>query len=160
MNVTPTKNQMAKDLMTREPLCFDLSMTIRDVARVFEENEISGAPVVDSGGRLVGVVSRSDLVRRYSDGDINRDPALLIELFGGDDHEGSDALPSQLITVDDFMTPDPITARPNTPVAEVAHRMVDARVHRIIIVDAENIPVGIITSLDLVKALSAHLTAY
>ncbi|MGD9689666.1 MAG: HPP family protein [Phycisphaerales bacterium] len=159
MSATTPRTRVAKDIMASEPVCIDLGMTVRAVARIFEENEISGAPVVDSGGRLVGVVSRTDLVRRYTNGDIDRDPTMLIELFGGDD-PGAELMSSQLVTIDDFMTPDPITARPHTPIADIAHRMVDARVHRIIIVDPENIPVGIITSLDLVKALSAPLAAH
>lgn len=144
----------AKDIMTPDPECVDLGMTIRDVARIFDECEISGAPVVDGGGRLVGVVSRTDLVRRYTDGDIDADPTVLIEMFGGDEDDEVGSLPRPLVTVDDFMTTEPITASPSTPINEIAQRMVSARVHRVIIVDREHIPVGIVTSLDLVKALA------
>ncbi len=53
----------ARDVMTLEPVCVGPATTIRELARLFEENEISGAPVVNRSGRLVGVVSTTDLVR-------------------------------------------------------------------------------------------------
>jgi CBS domain-containing protein len=56
--------------------------------------------------------------------------------------------------VDDIMTPDAVTAGPATPIHELATKMVGSRVHRVIIVDREEIPVGIVTSLDLVRALA------
>jgi CBS domain-containing protein len=43
--------------MSVEPVCVNLSTTIRALAKVFEDNQVSGAPVVDREGRLVGVVS-------------------------------------------------------------------------------------------------------
>jgi CBS domain-containing protein len=147
--------KFAKDIMTPEPVSVELGMTIREVARIFEEHEISGAPVVDGGGRLVGVVSRTDLVRRYTE-DSDPDPGMLIELFGSedDDEEATSSMASRSITVDDFMTSDPITASPATPLTDIASLMVGARVHRVIIIDRLNIPVGIVTSLDMVKALA------
>ncbi|MFO0828267.1 MAG: CBS domain-containing protein [Phycisphaerales bacterium] len=151
----PTE-RLAKEIMTPEPVCIELGMSIRDVARIFDENEISGAPVVDEEGRLVGVVSRTDLVRRYASGDVDPDPKMLIELFATeDDEDESGPMPEGLVAVTDFMTRGPVTATPSTTLHTVAKRMVDARVHRVIVVDQGRFPVGIITSLDLVKALAS-----
>ena len=156
MSTASHVSRLAKDIMTPEPVCAELGMTIREVARIFDEFEVSGAPVVDGAGLLVGVVSRTDLVRRYTDGDIERAPSMLVELFGGDDgDDDSGSMPERLIAVDDFMTSEPITAAPSTPLTELAHRMVESRVHRVILVDKDRFPVGIVTSLDLVKALAS-----
>jgi CBS domain-containing protein len=155
MNHVLTQKTVAREIMSREPVCAELGMSIRAVARLFEENEISGAPVVDTQGRVVGVVSRTDLIRRYTEGDADYDPQYLIELFGGEEEDdGSGPMPERLITVDDFMTSDPITAHPTTPVQMLAAKMVQSRVHRVVIVDDQRFPVGIVTSLDLVKALA------
>ncbi|HVU64685.1 MAG TPA: CBS domain-containing protein [Phycisphaerales bacterium] len=145
--------RLARDIMSGEPVCVDLGMSVREVWHLLEENEISGAPVVDGGGRLVGVVSRSDLIKKFSDGDMHLDGSTLIELFGNEE-EDDGAMPERFVPVDDFMTPDPVTASPTTPLHDVAARMVAARVHRVIIVDKEQIPVGIVTSLDMVKTLA------
>jgi CBS domain-containing protein len=145
--------RLARDIMSGEPVCVDLGMSVREVWHLLEENEISGAPVVDGGGRLVGVVSRSDLIKKFSDGDMHLDGSTLIELFGNEE-EDDGAMPERFVPVDEFMTPDPVTASPTTPLHDVAARMVAARVHRVIIVDKEQIPVGIVTSLDMVKTLA------
>lgn len=155
MSTTPHAGRTAQDIMTARPVCVEPGMTVRDVARIFDEHGISGAPVVDGKGRLAGVVSRTDLVRRYSDGDIEGDPGMLIELFRKQDEAHPGPSPDRLIAVEDFMTSNPITASPSTPVGDLARKMVDARVHRVIVVDAGRIPVGIVTSLDLVKALAS-----
>lgn len=155
MTIKSQPSLRASDIMTAEPVCIDLGSTIRQVARLFDEHEISGAPVVDSAGRLVGVVSRTDLVRRYTSGEDDRDPRMLAELFSYENEDDEGLMPEQIIAVDDFMTDDPVTAGPAAPVKDVAAKMVAARVHRVIIVDRDNTPIGIVTSLDLVKALAS-----
>jgi CBS domain-containing protein len=53
-----------------------------------------------------------------------------------------------------FMTPDPVTARPDTPVRVLARMMIDAHIHRIVVVDEERRPVGVVSSTDLLAALA------
>lgn len=154
MTIKPQTTLHAADIMTAEPVCIDAGMTIREVARIFEEHEISGAPVVDASGRLVGVVSRTDLVRRAMAGEDDRDPRVLAELFGYDDEEDEGPLPDPVVAVDDFMSTDPVTATPAASLRDLAQKMVRSRVHRVIIVDGDQTPVGIVTSLDLVKGLA------
>jgi CBS domain-containing protein len=155
--MSPTRHEprTAQDIMTARPVCAKVGMTIRAVARIFDEHQVSGAPVVDAKGRLVGVVSRTDLVKRYSVAGDDRDPMMLVELFGSTrGAAGSGLEPSGLLLIEDFMTTDPVTAEPSTPVQEVANRMLAGRVHRVIIVDAKLAPVGVVTSLDLVRVLA------
>jgi CBS domain-containing protein len=143
----------ANDVMTRDPVCVSPSATIRELARVFEENEISGVPVVDQQGTLVGVVSKTDLIRRCSEGTDTIPPAYLFEVLsaqtGEDEPEDSEVIPEPLICVDDFMTADPVTVTPTTPVPVIARLMHENRIHRVIVVDADNYPLGVITSLDI-----------
>ena len=140
----------AKDVMVPEPVCVEPSTTIRQLAQVFEENEISGAPVVDQEGRVIGVVSKTDLIRRCSEGTADIPPAFLFEaVYEQSGGEESESIPEPLICVDDFMTAEPVTVTPETPVAKVAQVMFESRIHRVVVVDQERFPIGIITSLDL-----------
>jgi CBS domain-containing protein len=56
--------------------------------------------------------------------------------------------------VGQFMTPDPVTVKPDTPIRAFARHMIDAKVHRVIVVDEENHPIGIVTSTDIVAAVA------
>lgn len=141
----------ASDVMVAEPVCVPPSMTIRELARIFEENEISGAPVVDEEGRVIGVVSKSDLIHRCSEGTISIPPAYLFEILSEQAGEEQELVPEPLVYVEDFMTEEPVVVRPNLSAGKVARLMVDSRIHRVIVVDDEKFPLGIITTLDLLK---------
>lgn len=148
----------ARDVMTAEPVCVEPATTIRELARVFEEHEISGAPVVDARGALVGVVSKTDLIRKCSEGTLDVPPAYLFEVLSeqGASDEASEVMPEALVCVEDFMTEDPATVVAETPVAEIARTMSEGSIHRVIVVDRSGfpIPVGIVTSLDLLRRWS------
>ena len=143
----------ARDVMTAEPVCIEPQATIRELARTLEEHEISGVPVVDQQGVLIGVVSRTDLVRRCTEGVDDMPPAYLFEILSeqSDGDDVSEVMPEPLICVEDFMTEDPVTASPETPVATLARQMSDKGIHRVVIVDEERFPLGIVTSLDLLR---------
>ncbi|MEK6702594.1 MAG: CBS domain-containing protein [Planctomycetota bacterium] len=145
----------ARDVMTIDPVCVTPATRLRELATIFEEHEISGVPVIDQQGRVVGVVSKTDLIRRCSQGTDEIPPAFLFEVLSeqGDD-DVSEAMPEPLVCVDDIMTPDPLMVSPDVTAAEVARIMADKRVHRVIVTDADLFPIGIITSLDLLASLS------
>jgi CBS domain-containing protein len=152
MPATAKQPVLVGDLMTREPLHVEEDATLRDVARLFEDYEISGAPVVSASGTLVGVVSKSDLIRRCMEGLNDEAPGYLFELLSEDAGEDMEFTPENTVTVQDFMSTDLVTAVPDEPVATVARRLAEARVHRAIVVDPQNHPVGIVTSLDILGA--------
>lgn len=67
--MTATRNSpKACDVMTPEPVCVEPSTTLSQLARVFEENDISAAPVVNEEGRVIGIASKTDLIRRCTEG--------------------------------------------------------------------------------------------
>ena len=140
-------------IMTKNPVYVDGATTARELAAVLDENEVSGAPVVDPRGCVVGVVSRTDLLHRCLEGPLGSRPggsflSAIAESSGGE----YDA--EVLGTVSDFMNPDPITATVDESVNLIAKRMHAERVHRVVVVDDDGRLQGIVTSLDLVRLLS------
>jgi CBS domain-containing protein len=151
MSATTITALRARDIMTPDPVTVEEDTTIRQLARVLEESEISGVPVVGADGRLVGVVSKSDLIRRCTEGTAEVPPGYLFELLSDEFGDDAEVVPEPLIVVGDFMTSDPITAKPDERIGELGRRMADAGVHRLIVVDGEQYPIGIVTSMDLLK---------
>ena len=155
---TKTLAQMqVKDVMTRNPVCAAPSMTAFELAELLEGNEISGVPVVDAHERVVGVVSRTDLIHRCIDAPMGGAPGGLLEAlaenFGeaGGAGAGGAVDADTLGTVEEFMTTEAVTATEDEPISAVAHRMARERVHRVIVVDGTMRPTGIVTTLDLLK---------
>ena len=136
---------------------------LSDLDELFIENRVTGFPVVESD-QLIGVVSRSDIVRKlvteqsYAEyvSDYYRD-------IGSFDGPRTADTPSELgaqigsrlasATVRDVMSQDAITVSPDDSVATVAERLVERRIHRVPVVSSNGRLEGIITSLDLVGLL-------
>lgn len=146
-------NDTAAAIMTPDPVCAEPSTTIRQLAKLFEDNDISGCPVIDHSGRVIGVVSKTDLIRRCSEGTRDIPPAYLFEVVceQGDEDGDESPISEPLVCVQDFMTESAVTAGPSTPVHEVAALMADRRIHRVIVVDDDLYPLGVITALDVLK---------
>ncbi|MFG0285611.1 MAG: HPP family protein [Phycisphaerales bacterium JB039] len=142
-----------EEIMTREPVCVDPNTTILQLARIFEDYEISSAPVIDGEGRLIGIATKTALIRRCAEGTGNTPPAYLFEILAEQGGEDTEVIPETLITVDDFMNEEPLTARAGERVSDVAARMIEARSHRVTVIDKERFPIGIVTSLDLLRLL-------
>jgi len=147
----PTKGLIVGDVMTRDPLAVAPSMTLRELARLLDTNEISGVPVVDSQDHVLGVVSKTDLVHRWLEGD----EGTRAEPFGDvlDDEWGDLAaiMPEDLGVAEDIMSPDVVTATEDEPIGAVARRMAEAGVHRVVVVDERGFLHGIVTSLDVLR---------
>lgn len=157
---THPHHDTAAAIMTPDPVCAEPSTTIRQLARLLDDNDISGCPVIDHAGRVVGVVSKTDLIRRCSEGAGDIPPAYLFEVItarGPADETGpASPIPEPLVCVQDFMTPGAVTARPTTPIHEVAALMTTRGVHRVIVVDDDMYPLGMITALDVLKRFPRH----
>jgi predicted transcriptional regulator len=141
-----------QDIMTVEPACVRTGDALRTVAQLLDEYEISGAPVVDDQDRLVGVVSRTDLVHALLEGPQGaRKDEDWLDLLTADSARAIDVDAARLGVVDDVMSVDPVVARCGERLRTVARRMASASVHRVIVVDDLRRPVGIVTTLDLLR---------
>ncbi len=127
------------ELMTPDPIVVDESATVDEAVRLLEENEISGLPVVDRDGLLVGVISQTDIVRARAVGHLwHRWPGLRVRHL----------MHSPALTADRSMTFE-----------EAAQSMERAHVHRLVVVgDDQMTPVGVISTTDLVRALARRPT--
>lgn len=151
---------LAKDIMNPQVITVTDTMDLREVARILVEEGITGAPVVDEMGTLVGVISQSDLVeydlsveheltveapfyRRPFDDALQPERGFRIEELPAD-------------TVKDVMTPFLVTVEEETPIREVASRMAKFGIHRLIVVDADQQIRGIVTSLDVLRWVAAQ----
>jgi CBS domain-containing protein len=125
---------IVEDVMTPDPIVFTAEESLQEAARQLEESEISGAPVVDSAGLLVGVLSETDLVRaRATEHLWNRWPGLKVRHL----------MHSPVLTADRTMT-----------VEEAAMLMERAHVHRLVVVaDDQQTPIGVVSTSDLVRVM-------
>lgn len=122
---------MAKvsDLMSQSVLTLSPDSTLYEAAETLANLGVSGAPVVEND-KLVGVFSKSDIVVDLSDGEID-----LTDL------------------VSKTMSRQPLTIRPEADASEAVRLFAETKVHRLVVVDASGAVVGIVTPLDIVRAL-------
>ncbi len=154
MNTVPKRTKLGhptvEDLMTRDPVVVERGSTLGQVAELLDEHEVSGLPVVDDQLRLVGVVSRTDLLRRLLEGpEEARHDELWLDLLTAGSSKKVDIDAARLGFVDDVMSVEPITALADEKLSTVARRMADEKVHRVIVIDGQRRPIGIVTTLDL-----------
>jgi len=144
----------ARDLMSRDVVVIPKEMSLRGAAHLLLNGRISGAPVANSEGRCIGVVSSTDFVHwARADSSAAKPRAeqtphhCAWQVF-----ETADELPNN--QVGDYMTNDPVTVPPQTRLAQLARIMRDAHIHRVIVVDDERRPIGIVSSTDILAAVA------
>lgn len=147
----------AGDVMNRHVLTVRVDLGVRELAAFLIENQISGAPVIDHHGRLVGVVSLTDVAQSDAERPDLVDDGPRIVRGWEKRMNPEDLRPLHLesddLLVGDIMTPTVYTVPEETPVAKVAQTMVAGRIHRLLVTSAGRV-VGIVTSLDLVGLLT------
>jgi CBS domain-containing protein len=134
MNLRSRSGPTVAEVMTPDPIVVRADEPLQSAAKLLEENEISGVPVVDENGMLVGVLSESDLVRaRATEHLWMRWPGLSVRHL----------MHTPVLTADRQMT-----------LEEAATMMERAHVHRLVVVaDDQVTPVGIISTSDIVRAM-------
>ena len=121
------------DVMTIDPVTVGPDASIETAERFLRVNQISGLPVVDDDGALLGVISQTDLLLAGS-------PSIGAALRNR---------PNGL-RVGELMSSPALTVSLTTAIHDAACRMRDARVHRLVVVDDGDHPVGVLSAMDFV----------
>jgi len=157
---TMKTTQNVKDLMNSDIMTVTEDMTINALAQYLVEREISGAPVVDNQGHLIGVVSMTDIGRNMAEPaalDASRSSGFYRDIAADltlEDLEQRYA-EERAVCVRDVMTPAIYQVPVTASAAEAARLMVDQHIHRLVVTQGRE-PVGMITSLDLLKVVVAR----
>jgi CBS domain-containing protein len=139
------------DLMTRDVSTVTPATPLKEAAVVLARRGISGLPVVDADGLVVGVLSEADVIVKQR-GPREQHGGLFAWLV----EQPDPTLPAKLeaTTAGEAMTSPAVTISPQRPVREAAARMLDADVNRLPVVDEEGRLVGIVSRGDLVRAFT------
>jgi predicted transcriptional regulator len=122
----------AAELMSHTVIAISKDLHLREAAQLLVKEGIGGAPVVDREGRCVGMLTASDF----------------LALWARDDCTHADE------AVSGRMTSDLVMAPASAPITELARKMIDVHIHRIVVVDAERRPIGIVSSTDVLAAVA------
>ncbi|MBF9232656.1 CBS domain-containing protein [Microvirga alba] len=145
----------ATDLMTREIISVGPDTSVVQAAELMLKNRISGLPVLDATGRLVGMLTEGDLLRRSELGTDRKRPHWL-ELILSPGKLAAEYVKTHGRKVSDVMTGPAITANEDTPLSEVVSLMNENRIKRIPIV-RNGLAIGIVSRADVLRGLAANL---
>lgn len=133
-----TENQRVEELMTLDPVTVPVDATIEDAEALLRDFHITGLPVVDAHGRLVGVLSQTDLLYLAV-------PSVRALIRHRADR----------IRVGEVMSTPAVTIDGSATLGEAARMMHRDHLHRLVVVDAHGRPAGVIAAMDFV-ALAAE----
>ncbi len=146
------------DVMTRDPIAVNPETALNDAIKLMAERRISGLPVVNPAGKLVGVISESDLMWRESG--VTPPPYIMIldsviylenpAKYERDLHKALGQ------TVGEVMTKDLVTVASDLSLRKAAQMIQDRNVRRLLVTDAEGGLIGIVTRGDIVRFMASH----
>jgi len=146
----------AADVMQTQVITVSPVDPLNAVKRLFFEEEIHGAPVVDEVGRVRGMITSMDLIRAATEesegGGV--DFTIALEEVGMGWQNASETFQSRLseAVVTDAMSESVVSVTPETPVHDVARILRENKIHRVLVIKKETL-LGIISSFDLIRVL-------
>jgi len=143
--------------MTTDVISVSPHTTILDAANIMLRCRISGLPVLDSDGTLLGMVSQSDFLHRREIGTERKRPHWL-EIFVGPSRVADDFVREHGRKVEDVMTRDPIRVEENAPLDELVGLMEKHNIKRLPVMRAKSL-VGIVTRSNILRAVASMARA-
>lgn len=151
----------AGSIMQTRIVTISPSAPLSEAERLLTEHRISGMPVTDSAGRAIGVLSYRDLLDHYAenpDARPRRGPGyfrLPTEHLADEEFEAFSVPEEAEDTVEDVMTPEVIHVDRDTPLREIARKMVENGIHRVLVTEPRSgRVVGIISSMGMLAAMA------
>ena len=145
----------AADVMTRSVLSVTPDAPLVEAIRLMLDNHVSGLPVIDETGQLVGILTEGDLLRRGETGTERHRPRWL-EILMGPQRLASEYVRTHGRKVGEIMTREPVSVAPKAPLDELVELMERHRIKRVPVVEGDK-PVGIVSRADLLRALARRI---
>jgi CBS domain-containing protein len=151
-------SQTVADIMTPDPIAVNPETPLNEAIKILADRRISGLPVIDAAGKLVGVISETDLMWQETGVTpapyfMLLDSVIYLENPAKHERELHKALGQ---TVGEVMTEKNIvTIKPDCPIREAAQTMHEHKVHRLPVVDAAGKVIGILTRGDIIRFMAA-----
>jgi CBS domain-containing protein len=143
----------AHDVMTWGVISIEADAPVMRAVRLMLQNRISGLPVVDGGGKLIGMVTEGDFLRRGELGTQRRRPRWL-EFLIGPGRLAAEYVRACGRKVHEIMTPSPYSIRIDTPLEEIVRLMERHRIKRLPVVEGGK-PVGMVSRANLLHGLAS-----
>jgi CBS domain-containing protein len=147
---------LARDIMTVDVITVKADEDLEKVSRLLLKHRISGLPVVDDGGKVVGIISEGDLLVKGKEVEVPSHSVVLGAVIYLDSLKRFyDELKRVFaLSVGELMTKKVYTVRPEATRAELSSLMADKGINRIPVVDENNKLVGIVTRQDIIKSIT------
>jgi len=144
----------ARDIMSNEVVTVTEEATVKELARILAIHQISGVPVINDQGGLVGVVTESDLIFQTKKVHIPTVITILDSVFYLENpHKMGDELKKMAaVKVTDILTSSPVTVQEDTTLDEIATLMAEKNVHTLPVM-RDDILVGVIGKKDIIRTL-------
>ncbi|UGY17857.1 CBS domain-containing protein [Bradyrhizobium septentrionale] len=143
----------AHQIMARHVVTVGTDTSIMDAAKLMMDHRVSGLPVVDAAGRLVGIMSEGDFLRRSEIG-TRRRRARWLQFLLGSGHAATDFVHERGRKVGEIMSYDPVTVTEETSLPELVELMEKKGVKRLPVMRDGRL-VGIVTRADLLRAVAS-----
>lgn len=145
---------LAADVMNQNVITVSPDSEVREIASLLLEHGISAVPVVDDGGKVLGIVSEGDLMRRVEN-DTARHKSWWLKLFAG--HDAADYVKSHGRRALEIMTKDPITIAGDMPLHKISRLLEKHHIKRVPVVQEGKL-VGIVSRSNLLRGFSVTAT--
>ncbi|MZH42063.1 MAG: CBS domain-containing protein [Nitrospinae bacterium] len=145
----------ASDIMTRDVVTVKKDQLISDLSKLFLENHFNGVPVLDEGGKVVGVVTQGDLIEQNKKLHIPTVIALFdAVLFLESEKKFEDDVKKLTGSkIEDIYHKNPVTVSPDTELSEITTMMAEKDIHTLPVLNGDKL-VGIIGKRDIIRAMA------
>jgi CBS domain-containing protein len=162
---TPMKSvstaKVAADFMQRDVVTISRTETLRDALALMTENHVTGLPVMDKDDRCVGLITASDILNYEQESLDEAATGETVDVFDSESQQWESMPVSAFglermgeVSVDDVMARELVSVTRETPLAEAARRLIDERVHRLLVMGKNGRLYGILSAVDFARVVA------
>lgn len=144
----------ARDVMTPNVISVPLDMKVPEIAKLMLDRHVSAVPVLDASGRVVGIISEGDLIRR-PELDTDKPRSRWLGFFMSQEDRARDYVKTHGLHAREVMTRPVASVAPDASLTDVVNLMTGRRIKRVVVLENGNL-VGMVTRSDLLRTLHAR----